>query len=216
MSTAVSSSTSTTATTVNSTTTSSDTSLSSLFTTLLVAQIRNQNPLEPTDPSEYVTQLAQLSQTESLESLVSQGSTTSSLLDSLQTTALGAQVGNSVTVSTDQVVLDGSTVVEGSVTLSSASTETTLVLTASDGSETRISLGNQAAGTVALSIDPSSLGLSAGTYELSVETSSGETPTPQINGTLTRVRLGTSSGVVLDVSGVGEVSPSAITAFNGS
>jgi len=35
-----------------------------MFTKLLVAQIRNQDPLSPTDPSQFVNQLTQLSQTE--------------------------------------------------------------------------------------------------------------------------------------------------------
>ena len=64
--------------------------MSHMFTTLLVAQIRNQNPLEPTDPSEFVAQLTQLSQTESMQALVAQSGAQASTLNSLQTLALGA------------------------------------------------------------------------------------------------------------------------------
>ena len=53
---------------------------SELFTTLLVAQIRNQNPLEPTDPSEFVGQLTQLSQMEALQKLVAHGNASASML----------------------------------------------------------------------------------------------------------------------------------------
>ncbi|RZI59199.1 MAG: hypothetical protein EOP37_12495, partial [Rubrivivax sp.] len=42
---------------------------SSLFTTLLVAQIKNQDPLSPQDPSQFVSQLTQLSQVESMQKL---------------------------------------------------------------------------------------------------------------------------------------------------
>lgn len=45
---------------------------SGLFTKLLVAQIKNQDPLEPTNPSEFVSQLTQLSEMESLQKLASQ------------------------------------------------------------------------------------------------------------------------------------------------
>ena len=34
--------------------------ISNLFTTLLVAQIKNQNPLEPTDPAEFVARWPRL------------------------------------------------------------------------------------------------------------------------------------------------------------
>jgi len=64
---------------------------SDMFTKLLVAQIKNQDPLEPTDPSQFVKQLTQLSQTESLQSLASQATTNASLLQSIQALALGAQ-----------------------------------------------------------------------------------------------------------------------------
>ena len=55
-------------------TVSSNGDISSMFTTLLVAQIKNQDPLNPTDSSQYVTQLAQLSQVQSLATLTTQGS----------------------------------------------------------------------------------------------------------------------------------------------
>ena len=53
--------------------------VSKLFTTLLVAQIRNQNPLEPQDPSEFVGQMTQLSQMEALQMLARQGSATAGM-----------------------------------------------------------------------------------------------------------------------------------------
>ena len=39
-------------------------SVSSMFTTLLVAQIKNQDPLNPTDGTQFVSQLAQFSELE--------------------------------------------------------------------------------------------------------------------------------------------------------
>ncbi len=44
--------------------------MTQLFTRLLIAQIKNQNPLEPTDPSQFVSQLTQLSQVESMQQMV--------------------------------------------------------------------------------------------------------------------------------------------------
>lgn len=184
-----------------------------LFTTLLVAQIQNQNPLQPNDPSDFVNQLTQLSQMESLQSLASQSASTNTLLDSLQTLALGNQVGNSVTVATNQVQLDGTTV-PASYTLDSAETSVTLVLTGSDQQAHRVTLGSQAKGEHSLSLDPSALGLPAGSYSVKLETASGATPTFAVTGQIQNIRLSTS-GMTLNVSHLGEVSPADITQFNG-
>src|SRR5690606_28715858 len=91
-----------------------------LFTTLLVAQIRNQNPLEPTDPSEFVSQLSQLSQMESLQKLAMQTSANGAMLESLQVLALGNHIGTQVTAATEHVVVDKEPIT-GHLTLESAS-----------------------------------------------------------------------------------------------
>ncbi|NMG63528.1 flagellar basal body rod modification protein [Azoarcus indigens] len=194
---------------------STDDSPSELFTTLLVAQIKNQNPLEPTDPSEFVGQLTQLSQMEALQNLVSQSGVTASMLESLQVLTLGGQVGSQVTVTTDTVNLS-SEPVSGSFTLGNASAATTLVLTGEGGSTYKLQLGTHAPGEVAFTIDPEALGLPAGSYTMSVVADSGETPAIGITGQVQKVRLSPTTGVMLTVANLGEISSTAITAFNGS
>lgn len=186
---------------------------SELFTTLLVAQIKNQNPLDPQDPSEFVSQLTQLSQMEALQKLVSQGSSSTSMLESMQVLALGAQVGSQVAVRTESLPV-GEDTVKGSITLANASTSTALVLKDAAGNKYRLELGAQSAGEVPFTLDPQALGVPAGQYALSVETSSGETPGVDVLGELQSVRIG-GNGVVLRVAGLGEVSSSLVTAFNG-
>ena len=188
---------------------------SNMFTKLLVAQIQNQDPLSPTDPAQFVQQLTQLSQTETLQNLTNVTSASASVLQSMQVLALGAQVGSNVMAETKTVTLDGSTKVSGQATLAASSNKTTLVLTGSDGAKHEINLGTQPPGTVAFSIDPVKLGLKADTYSLSVQTSSKETPTVDIQGRLNSVRLSSTGSVVLNVSNIGETATSAITAFNG-
>jgi flagellar basal-body rod modification protein FlgD len=61
----------TTASTASGTTTSSDSGLGATanmntFLQLLVAQIKNQNPLNPTDGTQFVSQLAQFSELEQM------------------------------------------------------------------------------------------------------------------------------------------------------
>lgn len=201
-------------TTPASATTPNGGSLSDLFTKLLVAQIKNQNPLEPADPSQFVNQLTQLSQMESLQRLATLSSSNATLLQDMQMLTLGSQVGSNVTVATDSVTLSGN-VVQGTFTLNSADPDVAVTLTGADGIKHRFDLGPQAAGDVGFSLDPSKLGLVSGTYSIAVAGVGGETPTVGISGQLSSVRLSPSGGAVLTVANVGQVLPSAITQFNG-
>jgi flagellar basal-body rod modification protein FlgD len=188
--------------------------MTQLFTKLLIAQIKNQNPLEPTDPSQFVSQLTQLSQVESMQQMVSQTNASASMLESMQVMALGAQVGSNVTAVTDQVVV-GDAVIPGRFTLESASSSTTVVLEDSTGQQRRIQLGTRSPGEVNFEIDPEAQGLTPGTYSIRVETATKETPAIEVQGTLQSVRISATDGAVLQVSTLGSISASAITAFNG-
>ena len=188
--------------------------LSTLFTTLLVAQIRNQNPLEPQDPSAFVNQLTQLSQTESLQNLSRQGAASASMMESMQVLSLGSQVGSQLMINTDKVTV-GTEKIDGVVTLENASATTAVVLTAADGAETRIALGTRAPGEAAFLIDPAALGLKPGSYTMKVETESAQKPRIEVAGTLESVKLSMAGGVVLNVSHLGEVAPDSVTRFNG-
>ncbi|CAM3558125.1 flagellar hook capping FlgD N-terminal domain-containing protein [Paracidovorax anthurii] len=188
--------------------------MSDMFLKLLVAQIQNQNPLEPSDPDQFVTQLSQLSQNEALQKLVSQNSATSNMLYSLQVLAMGNQVGSTVTVNASAVTL-GTEAVQGSFTLSGPTSEATLVLTGSDGQAHRVSLGSRAAGAVDFTLDPATLGLPAGTYQIAVQAQGGETPQAQLRGQITRLHFDASGAPLLDVTGVGPVASSDITSFLG-
>lgn len=188
--------------------------MSQLFTKLLIAQIKNQNPLEPTDPSQFVSQLTQLSQVESMQQMVAQTNASASMLESMQVMALGAQVGSNVTAVADRVVV-GDAVIPGRFTLDSASSSTTVVLEDSTGQQRRIQLGTRSPGEVNFEIDPEALGLAPGTYSMRVETATKETPAIEVQGTLQSVRISATDGAVLQVSTLGSISASAITAFNG-
>ncbi|WP_079434074.1 flagellar hook capping FlgD N-terminal domain-containing protein [Zoogloea sp. LCSB751] len=184
-----------------------------MFMTLLVAQIKNQDPLNPQDASQFVTQLSQLSQTSALQSLVSQGKSAATQMDSLQTLLLGARVGSDVAVRSDSVEL-GAQTLNGRFELASGSSATNLVLTDSLGQTHSVALGSRGVGINTFSLDPASLGLAPGRYAIAVKTDGGETPAVDITGKLESVRVSGSAGVVLKVANVGEIGSSAITGFN--
>ena len=185
-----------------------------MFTKLLVAQIRNQDPLAPSDPSQFVNQLSQLSQTEALQNLAQTTSASASVLQSLQVLAMGAQVGSEVSVETNRVRLDGDKV-SGSIQLSGASSATSLVLTSVGGQQTRVALPPHGAGSLPFTLDPSALGLAPGSYGISAEASDGTKPAVEVTARLESVRMAANGGIVLKVAGIGEVDHYAVTGFNG-
>jgi flagellar basal-body rod modification protein FlgD len=185
-----------------------------MFTKLLVAQIQNQDPLSPSDPGQFVQQLSQLSQTEALQNLAQTQGASSSVLQSLQVLAMGAQVGSSVSVATGSVRL-GDAPLAGTVQLGAASGATTLTLTGADGQPHVLALPPHGAGALPFSIDPAALGLAPGAYTLQAKTSDGAVAPVEVTGRLDSVRMSAAGGVLLQVAGVGEVDPSAITGFNG-
>jgi flagellar basal-body rod modification protein FlgD len=185
-----------------------------MFTKLLVAQIRNQDPLSPSDPSQFVNQLSQLSQTEAMQGLAKTQSTSASLLQSLQVLALGAQVGSTVSVASNSVRI-GADKVSGAVQLSAASGATTLTLTGADGVDHRLELPAHGPGALAFTIDPAALGLAPGTYSLQATASDGTSPALEVAGRIDSVRMSASGGVVLQVANIGAVDPAAIMSFNG-
>jgi flagellar basal-body rod modification protein FlgD len=184
-----------------------------MFTKLLVAQIRNQDPLAPQDPTAYVNQLSQLSQTEALQNLSQMTTANASILQSMQTLAMGSQVGAEVTVATNTLKLDGAAV-HGTIQLNGASNATSLVLTGQDGQAHTIELGAHGSGTQSFTIDPDALGLPPGTYAIQAKPSDGTSPQIEVAARLNSVRVA-NGGVVLQVANVGEVDPSSITGFNG-
>jgi len=185
-----------------------------MFTKLLVAQIQNQDPLSPQDPSQFVQQLTQLSQTEALQNLASLTTANASVLQSMQVLAMGAQVGSDVMVQSSQVTLDGHKVT-GEATLGSSSAKTSLVLTGSNGQQYEIVMGTLPAGTHQFTIDPAALGLPAGSYSMRVASESNPSAPIAVLGRLDSVQVGAAGSVTVKIDSVGEVSPSAITAFRG-
>jgi flagellar basal-body rod modification protein FlgD len=185
-----------------------------LFTKLLVAQIRNQDPLSPSDPSQFVNQLTQLSQTEALENLAQTTAASASMLQNLQVLAMGFHVGAEVSVATDSVRLGDSTI-SGSVQLEGSSSMTQLVLTGVDGKEHTITLPSHGPGALPFTIDPEALGLAPGRYGIKAVASDGTRPAVEVDGRLDSVRVSASGGVLLQVAGIGEVEPDKITGFKG-
>lgn len=166
-------------TTPGTTGTSTKSSMSSLtgssslgkdsFLQLLVTQMQNQNPLDPQDNSEFVAQLAQFSSLETMQNLSTSVDSISTMYQSSQALQASSLVGRSVTVDAGSTYVDTSKAMTGSVVLPSSSSDTTVKIYDSTGTNVvrTIDLGTQKAGTTAFSWDgkdDSGAAVEAGNY----------------------------------------------------
>ncbi|WP_434628709.1 flagellar hook capping FlgD N-terminal domain-containing protein [Chromobacterium sp. CV08] len=185
-----------------------------MFMTLLLAQIRNQSPLDPADPSQFVSQLAQMSQVQSAQDMVKQLQSQGAMMRELQGVALGAQVGKPVLVQTDRIRSDGQAALSGRVTLSGAEDAATLIVTDAAGKRTRIDLGKRAAGASDFNIKLADYGLNAGDYQLELATASGKSGLLEMKAEVNGVRLPVNGGEpVLTLAGIGDFPASSVSAL---
>lgn len=173
------------------------------FISLMVAQIKYQDPTKPVDSTEFLNQFSAMSQVKSMENLATVAKSNLVLTDNLQTLTAAGLVGQQVSVAVESLELSGQTV-NGGFDLGHASPRTALLLTDSNGTQTRIELGAQSAGKVPFTIDPAKHGLRDGKYNVSVESENGEFPQVEVAGQVANVRV-SAEGPVLQVKGVGSV-----------
>ncbi|MBR8238330.1 flagellar hook assembly protein FlgD [Burkholderia sp. AU42008] len=188
--------------------------VSAMFTRLLVAQVKNQDPLAPMEANQFVTQFAQMSQVEAMQTLANLSAANARTQESMLVVTLGSQVGSQVRVRSEKVEL-GDAGVKGGFKLESSASEVGVILTDGGGTEYKVPLGAKQAGDVDFNIDPAEHGLPPGKYTLRVVADSGEKPPVELDGNLQSVRLGTDGRVILTIAGMGDAAATDITRFLG-
>lgn len=78
-----------------------------VFLKMLVAQLKNQNPLSPLDGTDFAAQLAQFSSLEQLTNMSSQMESLSSSIGSMVNSQLVTMIGSEVTANGDTITADG-------------------------------------------------------------------------------------------------------------
>lgn len=189
--------------------------MNDMFMKLLVAQIKNQDPLNPTDGTEYVSQLAQLSQVQATDKMANIMGQSAVLIGNLLTLSAGNLVGEKIMVNTDTIDSDGTTAVKGRITLQHPCNNATIIVKDATGHEEKITLGKQAKGSVEFTIDPQQLKLAPGKHTLSVLTDSGEKQIEiEVGGEVTSVRIPPDgSPLQINIKGIGETAYSHISQF---
>jgi flagellar basal-body rod modification protein FlgD len=184
------------------------------FLTLMLAQLKNQDPTSPVDSNTFLTQLAQLSEVQGITSLNTNFSTLSSSLTSNQALQASSLLGHQALVNTSTATIAAGATVSGAVNVPQTTSQVTLSITNSAGAlVNQINLGAQSAGLANFSWNGTTGNGSqapAGTYTLTAQyagaTSASTAATTLVNGTVESVSMGAgSTGMTLNVSGVGSV-----------
>jgi flagellar basal-body rod modification protein FlgD len=184
------------------------------FLTLMLAQLKNQDPTSPVDSNTFLAQLAQLSEVQGITQLNTSFSTLSSSLAANQAMQASSLLGHQALVTSSSAQLAAGGTVSGVVNVPQTTSAVVLNIADSSGNVVRsIGLGAQAAGTAGFSWDGKQANGSlapAGNYTFSVQyagqTSSSAAATTAINGTVESVSMGAgSTGMTLNVAGVGSV-----------
>jgi flagellar basal-body rod modification protein FlgD len=104
------------------------------FLTLMIAQLKQQNPLSPADPSQFLSQLAQMTEVSSMQNM--QSDLSSSLRSSQASSAVGL-VGHQVLAPATTVSLATGGTVSGAVDTPAGASSVTVTLSDSSGKAVR-------------------------------------------------------------------------------
>jgi flagellar basal-body rod modification protein FlgD len=189
------------------------------FLTLMLAQLKNQDPTSPVDSNTFLTQLAQLSEVQGITQLNTSFSTLSSSLSPSQALQASSLLGHKVLVTSPTANLAANGTVTGAVNVPQTTSQVLLNVKDSSGVLVRqIDLGAQSKGLTSFSWDGKAgdgSAAPAGTYTLSAQyagaISGGTAATTMVNGTVDSVSMGAgSTGLTLNVSGLGSVPFSSV------
>jgi flagellar basal-body rod modification protein FlgD len=189
------------------------------FLTLMLAQLKNQDPTSPVDSNTFLNQLAQLSEVQGISSLNTSFGSLSSSLTSSQALQASSLLGHQALVNSGTASLAANGAVTGAVSVPQTSAQVLLTVSDSNGALVRqINLGAQSAGLTSFTWDGKEANgaqAPAGTYTLTAQyagaTKGSTAATTLVNGTVESVSMGAgSTGLTLNVSGLGSVPFSSV------
>ena len=174
------------------------------FLSVLVQQMRNQDPTKPMDSSQMVSQLAQISQVSATQSLQVSFDALAKSLTGNQMLEAGSMVGKRVTVPSNagQLGADG---LDGAVNVADGGRVLVQVLDRNGNTVRTLDLGQQEAGLVSFHWDGTAddgTPLAAGVYGLKAQAGTTAIAT-YVSGQVLGVGMTGADGVYLDVAGYG-------------
>ncbi|MDE2348847.1 MAG: flagellar hook assembly protein FlgD [Gammaproteobacteria bacterium] len=189
------------------------------FLTLMLAQLKNQDPTSPVDSSTFLNQLAELSTVQGITNLNTSFTSMSNSLVSGQALQASSLLGHQALVSSSTATLaTNGAAVTGAISVPQTSSQVLLNVSTPGGVLVQqINLGAQPAGLANFTWN-GTLGdgsaAPAGQYNLSAQVAgvaSGTAVATYVNGTVQSVTMGAgSTGLTLNVAGQGSVPFSSV------
>lgn len=176
------------------------------FMTMMLAQLKAQDPFKPTDNGEFLAQMAQLSSATGIAEVKTAIETLDSNLKSMQILNASTLVGREVVVPTDTAVLSASGDLRGQTLLLSYAQDVRVEILTPGGDVVRQqSLGEQYGGPVPFEIT----GLPAGSYQVRITaTTNGrnEALAPELKAKVDSVSVSaTGAEPLLNLKGMGSL-----------
>jgi flagellar basal-body rod modification protein FlgD len=184
------------------------------FLTLMLAQLKNQDPTSPVDSNVFLTQLAQLSEVQGITQLNTSFSNLSNSLVGNQAMQASSLLGHQALVPSSTATLaTGGATVAGAVAVPQTSAQVLINISDSSGKIVdQINLGAQTAGITNFSWNGANTNGSlapVGQYSVSAQVAgvaAGTNVPTYISGTIQSVTMGSgSAGMTVDVAGQGAV-----------
>ncbi|PAV26220.1 flagellar basal-body rod modification protein FlgD [Tamilnaduibacter salinus] len=189
------------------------------FMDLMLAQMKNQNPLEPQKNGEFIAQLAQFSSLEQMESVSSSVEQLAGEFRSTQALQASAMVGQSVLVPSQSGQLGPDGKMDGVVNVPASTSSLRLTVVDESGAQVRqLDLGSAQAGQTTFEWDGKDgdgNAMPPGAYAIKAEASypqGTQQLSTMINANVDSVSLGQKGGkgVTLNLAGMGQVALSDV------
>jgi len=191
------------------------------FMELMLAKLKNQNPLEPQDNGEFISQLAQFSPLEEMQNLSGTVEDVVGQFRSSQALQASAMVGKTVLAPSQIGVLGADGEISGTVEVPASTGGLRLSIQGQNGERVRqIDMGSRPAGVTPFrwdGQDGNANPLPPGAYRIVAEASYPDGP--QQLGTMVRanvdsVSLGQGGSITLNLAGMGSIALSDVKQIN--
>lgn len=191
------------------------------FMELMIAQLKNQNPLEPQNNGEFISQLAQFSSLEEIQSLSGSVDDMASQFRSTQALQASAMVGRTVLAPSDIGILGASGEISGNVEVPASTSGLRVSIENSAGERVRqMDLGSQQAGVTGFDWDGkdgNGNSLPPGPYRIVAEASYPDGQQQlgtMVSANVDSVSLGQGGSVTLNLAGMGSIALSDVQQIN--
>jgi len=187
------------------------------FLSLMVAQLKNQDPMQPMQNGEFLSQMAQFGTVSGIQDLQKSFGSLANALQSNQALMASSLVGRTVLAPGNAGYLAAGGTIGGAVDLPASTPDVVINITDSSGQLVqRLDLGAQSGGSVRFAWDGTTAAGTAaapGVYKLTAQALDGTqqyAPGTLVEARVDSVSLGGSNGLTLNLAGLGAVNLSDV------